>query len=154
MLIRYLPVGAIESQVRGGLNPPTCWRHSFRMCPLRHCVREIIQTCDYGTDTRIRWLVYKIVDIIRHYAHQHYAVIATGVITNLLVIISVLSAFPWIRKSVSQPPYLAMMSATNCYPVTIITYSKVIIGLSAGWVLRYLHPLSLPPDFRPGTNCL
>ncbi|CAG8980809.1 hypothetical protein HYALB_00003735 [Hymenoscyphus albidus] len=44
------------------------------------------------------WLVYKIVDIIRHYAHTHYAVIATGVITNLLVIISVLSAFPWIRN--------------------------------------------------------
>lgn len=46
------------------------------------------------------WLVYKIVDIIRYRAVQHSAVIATGVITNVAVIISVLSAFPWIRKSV------------------------------------------------------
>ena len=46
------------------------------------------------------WLVYKIVDIVRHHAVQHGAVIATGIITNVLVIISVLSAFPWVRKSV------------------------------------------------------
>jgi hypothetical protein len=46
------------------------------------------------------WLVFKIVEIIRHHAVQHGAVIATGVITNVLVIISVLSAFPWVRKLV------------------------------------------------------
>ena len=44
------------------------------------------------------WLVFKIVDIIRHRSVQHGAVIATGIITNVLVIISVLSAFPWVRK--------------------------------------------------------
>ncbi|RKU47117.1 hypothetical protein DL546_004670 [Coniochaeta pulveracea] len=43
------------------------------------------------------WLVYKIVDILRHRAKEHSAVIATGIITNVLVIISVLSAFPWVR---------------------------------------------------------
>ena len=46
----------------------------------------------------LSWLVFKIVDIIRHRAVQHGAVIATGIITNVLVIISVLSAFPWVRK--------------------------------------------------------
>jgi hypothetical protein len=46
------------------------------------------------------WLVYKIVDIIRYRAVQHPAVIATGIVTNVFIIISVLSAFPWIRKSV------------------------------------------------------
>lgn len=46
------------------------------------------------------WLIYKIVDIIRYRAVQHSSVIATGIITNVAVIISVLSAFPWIRKSV------------------------------------------------------
>ena len=46
----------------------------------------------------IGWLVYKIVDIIKHRAIQPDAVIATGVITNVLVIVSALSAFPWIRK--------------------------------------------------------
>ena len=48
------------------------------------------------------WLVYKIVDIIRYRAMQHSSVIASGIITNVAVIISVLSAVPWIRKSV--PP--------------------------------------------------
>jgi hypothetical protein len=33
---------------------------------------------------------------------QHSSVIASGIITNVAVIVSVLSAVPWIRKSV--PP--------------------------------------------------
>jgi hypothetical protein len=48
----------------------------------------------------ISWLVYKIVDIIRYRAVQHPAVIATGIVTNVFIIIPVLSAFPWIRKLV------------------------------------------------------
>ncbi|KAH6663343.1 hypothetical protein B0J14DRAFT_494866 [Halenospora varia] len=44
------------------------------------------------------WLVFKIVDIIRHRSIQHKAVIAAGVITNTLIIISVLSAYPWVRN--------------------------------------------------------
>ena len=50
------------------------------------------------TDWVFSWLVFKIVDIIRYRAVQHRSVIVTGIITNLFVIISVLSAFPWIRK--------------------------------------------------------
>ena len=49
-----------------------------------------------------RWLIFKIVDIIRHRSVYHRSVIITGIITNVLVIISVLSAFPWVRKSVLQ----------------------------------------------------
>jgi hypothetical protein len=45
-----------------------------------------------------RWLVFKIVDIIRYRAVQHRAVIVSGIITNVFIIISVLSAFPWVRK--------------------------------------------------------
>ncbi|KAL5115333.1 hypothetical protein ACEQ8H_006778 [Pleosporales sp. CAS-2024a] len=45
------------------------------------------------------WLLYKIVDIIRYRAIQHPAVIASGVITNVLIIVSVLSALPWIRNT-------------------------------------------------------
>lgn len=45
------------------------------------------------------WLVYKIVDIIRYRAVQHKAVIVSGVITNVFIIISVLSAFPWVRNT-------------------------------------------------------
>lgn len=45
-----------------------------------------------------RWLIFKIVDIIRFRAVQHKAVIASGIITNVFIIISVLSAFPWVRK--------------------------------------------------------
>lgn len=47
------------------------------------------------------WLVYKCVDVILNHNIQHAAVIATGVITNVLVIISIISAFPWVRKLVS-----------------------------------------------------
>ncbi len=54
-----------------------------------------------------RWLVFKIVDIIRHRAVQHDAIIASGIITNVLVIISVLSAFPWVRKSVYPVLHIA-----------------------------------------------
>ncbi|KAF2276598.1 uncharacterized protein EI97DRAFT_473796 [Westerdykella ornata] len=45
------------------------------------------------------WLVYKIVDIIRYRAIQHPGVIASGIITNVFIIISVLSAFPWVRNT-------------------------------------------------------
>ncbi|KAK3316857.1 hypothetical protein B0H66DRAFT_306716 [Apodospora peruviana] len=45
------------------------------------------------------WLVYKIVEILRYRAIQHPAVVASGIITNVLVIISVLSAFPWVRNT-------------------------------------------------------
>jgi hypothetical protein len=51
-----------------------------------------------------RWLVYKIVDILRHRSIEQPTVIAAGIITASLVIISVLSAFPWVRKSVPHPP--------------------------------------------------
>lgn len=44
------------------------------------------------------WLVYKIVDIIKYRAIQHPAVIVSGIITNVLIVISILSAFPWVRK--------------------------------------------------------
>jgi hypothetical protein len=50
---------------------------------------------------RISWLVYKCVDIIRYRAVQHPAVIASGIITNFFIIVSVLSAFPWVRKLVA-----------------------------------------------------
>ncbi len=53
-----------------------------------------------GTNRATSWLIYKVVDIIRLHAIQHGAVIITGVVTNILVIVSVLSAFPWIRKLV------------------------------------------------------
>ncbi|OAL44904.1 hypothetical protein IQ07DRAFT_520872 [Pyrenochaeta sp. DS3sAY3a] len=45
------------------------------------------------------WLVYKVVDIIRYRAIQSKAVIASGIVTNVFIIISVLSAFPWVRNT-------------------------------------------------------
>ena len=53
------------------------------------------------TDILYSWLVFKVVDIIRYRAVQHDAVIATGIITNVLILISVLSALPWVRKYVT-----------------------------------------------------
>lgn len=48
----------------------------------------------------LRWLIFKIVEIIKYRSVQHTSVIVAGIITNLAVIISVFSAFPWIRKLV------------------------------------------------------
>ncbi|KFA71459.1 hypothetical protein S40288_08015 [Stachybotrys chartarum IBT 40288] len=45
------------------------------------------------------WLVYKVVDIIQHRNVQHDSVVATGIITSILVMISILSAFPWVRNN-------------------------------------------------------
>ncbi|KAK4150017.1 hypothetical protein C8A00DRAFT_18382 [Chaetomidium leptoderma] len=71
------------------------------------------------------WLVYKIVDIIRYRAVQHPSVIATGIITNVAVIISVLSAFPWIR---------------NNYHNTFERHHRFIgwLGIAATWVFVVL----------------
>ncbi|KAL2144176.1 hypothetical protein VTI28DRAFT_9467 [Corynascus sepedonium] len=67
------------------------------------------------------WLVYKIVDIVKHRAVQHSSVIATGIITNVAVFISVMSAFPWIR---------------NNYHNTFERHHRFIgwLGIAATWV--------------------
>jgi hypothetical protein len=44
------------------------------------------------------WLLFKVVDIIIYRAVQNPAVIVMGVVTNVFIIISVISAFPWVRK--------------------------------------------------------
>ncbi|KAG8932543.1 hypothetical protein FRC01_013313 [Tulasnella sp. 417] len=45
------------------------------------------------------WLIYHVVWLCAHASVQHRAVIATGIVTNLAIIISVLSAFPWVRNN-------------------------------------------------------
>ncbi|KAG8983120.1 hypothetical protein FRB90_006302 [Tulasnella sp. 427] len=45
------------------------------------------------------WLVYHVVWLCVHASKQHQAVIATGIVTNIAIIISVLSAFPWVRNN-------------------------------------------------------
>jgi hypothetical protein len=47
---------------------------------------------------------------VRYRAVQHPAVIASGIITNILIIISVLSAFPWVRKLVTALKLLSSNS--------------------------------------------
>lgn len=73
------------------------------MCTFRRQVGKTYQQHKNGPDQVTSWLVYKCVDIILNHHVQHAAVIATGVITNVLVIISILSAFPWVRKLVYPP---------------------------------------------------
>ncbi|KZT44163.1 hypothetical protein SISSUDRAFT_977456 [Sistotremastrum suecicum HHB10207 ss-3] len=45
------------------------------------------------------WLILNVVDNFRHHAIQHDAILIFGTITNLAVIVSVLSAFPWVRNT-------------------------------------------------------
>lgn len=53
---------------------------------------------DTVTNNIFSWLLFKVVDIIIYRAVQNPAVIVMGVVTNVFIIISVLSAFPWVRK--------------------------------------------------------
>ena len=113
------------------------------------------QTCislEWTTLTApLSWLVYKVVDIIRYRAVQHPSVLATGIITNVAVIISVLSAFPWIRKSVPPPCLshgLEESHQANKSTATTTTRSRDTIALSDGWALRYALPL-----FRVRVGC-
>jgi hypothetical protein len=45
------------------------------------------------------WLIYKVVDMFRHMDVQHDAIVVTGVVTNVAVILSALSAIPWVRNT-------------------------------------------------------
>ncbi|RDL41324.1 uncharacterized protein BP5553_01303 [Venustampulla echinocandica] len=89
------------------------------------------------------WLVFKIVDIIRHHAVQHSSVIVTGVITNCLIIISVLSAYPWVR---------------NYHHNTFERHHRFIgwLGLAATWafvILGNSYDITRG-QWRAGTNSL
>ncbi|SPQ25707.1 5ae41152-2301-4fa9-9a42-00ca209dd214 [Thermothielavioides terrestris] len=66
-----------------------------------------------------------VVDIIIYRSTQHPAIIATGIITNVAVIISVLSAFPWVR---------------NNYHNTFERHHRFIgwLGLASTWVFVIL----------------
>lgn len=90
-------VGTTTDQIRSYIGLTTCRRYPLGMRSFRISVRHP-PIYILGTTDSSRWLVYKIVDIIRYRAVQHPAVIASGIITNVFIIISVLSAFPWIRK--------------------------------------------------------
>ncbi|OBT66836.1 hypothetical protein VE03_04059 [Pseudogymnoascus sp. 23342-1-I1] len=64
------------------------------------------------------WLVFKIVDIIRHRSVQHTAVIVTGIITNVLVFVSVMSAFPWVRNYHHNTTWFFVVLG-NTYDITL-----------------------------------
>ncbi len=44
------------------------------------------------------WLIFKVIDILIHRTVNHGAVIGTGIATSALIIISVLSALPWVSS--------------------------------------------------------
>ncbi|KAH7104938.1 hypothetical protein BKA62DRAFT_430130 [Auriculariales sp. MPI-PUGE-AT-0066] len=47
----------------------------------------------------VLWLIYKVIDIFIHHNVNHDAVLVTGVLTNICVIVSIASAFPWVRNT-------------------------------------------------------
>jgi hypothetical protein len=47
----------------------------------------------------VLWLLFKVVYNFRHLDVNHDAILIMGVITNVAVIISALSAFPWVRNT-------------------------------------------------------
>lgn len=79
--------------------------------------------------------MYKIVDIVRYRAVQHKAVIASGIITNVFIIVSVLSAFPWVR---------------NTYHNVFEKHHRFIgwLGLAVGILSRYA--VTITKDIKRG----
>lgn len=47
----------------------------------------------------VLWLLLKVINMFRNLDVQHDAVLIMGVVTNLAVMISALSAFPWVRNT-------------------------------------------------------
>jgi hypothetical protein len=45
------------------------------------------------------WLLLKVVDNFRHHSVNPDEILVVGTLTNIAVIISALSAFPWIRNT-------------------------------------------------------
>lgn len=92
-------VGTDPLQDCSNISPAARWGDTLWLCAFRRCVSQCAHTVlVLPILTSSSWLVYKVVDIVVHRASQHGAVIATGIITSILVIISILSAFPWVRK--------------------------------------------------------
>lgn len=44
------------------------------------------------------WLTYKVVDLLVNLSHNHKSVVVTGLVTNIAIIIAVVTAVPWIRN--------------------------------------------------------
>ncbi|KAI0303414.1 hypothetical protein B0F90DRAFT_1626504 [Multifurca ochricompacta] len=47
----------------------------------------------------VSWLILKVVNNFRHHSVNHDSILIVGTITNIVVIISALSAFPWVRNT-------------------------------------------------------
>jgi len=45
------------------------------------------------------WLLFKLIDIISNHGSSHPAVIGTGCVTAFALVVSIVSAFPWVRNN-------------------------------------------------------
>lgn len=45
------------------------------------------------------WLIFRIVVIFANHKNNHDSVLVTGIITSIIVGISIASAFPWVRNT-------------------------------------------------------
>lgn len=45
------------------------------------------------------WLIFRIVLVFADYKNNHNAVVVTGLITTILISITIVSAFPWVRNT-------------------------------------------------------
>ncbi|EJD44884.1 hypothetical protein AURDEDRAFT_166067 [Auricularia subglabra TFB-10046 SS5] len=81
------------------------------------------------------WLIFKVVEIFIHHNVNHDAVLVMGVITNLAIIVSVLSAFPWVR---------------NTHHNTFERYHRFVgwLGLAATWIFVILGDTYNPETRR------
>ncbi|KZT39298.1 hypothetical protein SISSUDRAFT_984981 [Sistotremastrum suecicum HHB10207 ss-3] len=89
------------------------------------------------------WLIVNVVDDFRNHRQNHDAVLVMGVVTNLAVIISIMSAFPWVR---------------NTHHNVFERHHRFIgwLGLACTWVFVILGNIYNPQegDFTPNVHNL
>lgn len=47
----------------------------------------------------IIWLTYKVVNTVRNHVNENNAILTIGLLTNVAVIVTAISAFPWVRNT-------------------------------------------------------
>ena len=79
------------------------------------------------------WLLFKVVNNFRKLNVTHDAVLVMGVVTNLAVMISALSAFPWVRNTHHKYVNTAAVSPCHGWDSNYVAFSNVITDLLDGW---------------------
>ncbi|KAI3610765.1 hypothetical protein WG66_007170 [Moniliophthora roreri] len=86
----------------------------------------------------VLWLLFKVITMFRTLDVQHDAVLIMGVVTNLAVMISALSAFPWVRNNHHNRLYDCKTSTAG-YTGAFVILGDTYDGVTRTWNLDGVH---------------